>query len=211
MLDFEKTRHNLLYMSIGATENAQVDQLLLDLGRGVDIDALVQMYGEDTWNQAIGCAVEKYGLGETQVEVPEDILTCALTHEDTSAKNRARGLVQKIWKASLQDVPVKTLVSSEVLDFKARGVKFDTPEDEQAWAELGQTYSQKARELHHESLGWTRVDAADHLLAALEPYVGDAQALRKWACSSDCALPNTQLAFRRGQLRITAAKARGQA
>ena len=194
-------------MSIGAIDHAQVDQLLLDMGRGLEPGVLVEIYGTEKWNQALSLA----GAGNQARGIPDDILMDALAYKSTLIQTVAHALCNRVWRAAQEDNPVEKFAAWAVSELSGRGVVLDSPEAEDAWLELGQTYSQHARAPNYGGLGWTRVDAADHLLAALEPHVGLATKLRKWACSGQCALPNTLLAFRRGQIRINAAKARGQA
>lgn len=193
-------------MSTRAIDHAQVDQLLLDMGRGLEPGVLVEIYGTENWNQALSLR----GAENQFRKMPDDIFIDALAYKSTRARTVAYALGHRVWRAAQEDNPVEKFASWAVSEISGKGVVLDSPEAEDAWLELGQTYSQHAREPNYGGLGWTRVDAVDHILAAVEPHVGLATKLRKWACSGQCALPNTLLAFRRGQLRINAAKARGQ-
>lgn len=195
-------------MSAGDSLSARVDQLLLDLGRGVDIDVLVEVYGHDDWNAAVLLAAAGKQVDTGEADIPQDILIQALASEHTTPFTRAQGLVHRACRISLDGGFAAKFAFAAVVQLKQLGVELGNGQGELAWLELGKRHSRQAKDPNYQGLGWAQVDAADHILAALEPHVGPAPELRKWACSADCALPNTLLAYRRGQLKINAAKAR---
>lgn len=197
-------------MSIRASQSARVEQLLLDMGRGLDHNVLIELHGADIWNDSLLLAAARVAQTDPVLDIPQDILLGALAHPLTDYSTRAQALVHRAWRISMEGGFAKKFAITALAWMKSNNVDLDSVLAEQAWLELGKRHSKQAKDPNYHGLAWTQVDAADHILSATEPYVGVALELRKWACSNDCALPNTLLAFRRGQLKIDAAIARGE-
>lgn len=198
-------------METGPAVRFRVDQLLLDLAAGGDFDALIEAYAPIAWNEGlIRAATQIDLLYPNRVEnqqVSNEVLFEALAHPQTTDRTRAEVIIRRGTDIAMTGQPAKPVINKAISVLRQHEVNLGRPEAEAAWLEVGKLHSEHAK-IPGNGLNWALADSADYFLASLEPYVGAAPALRAWACSNDCALPNTVLAFRRGKLRLDAARAR---
>jgi hypothetical protein len=201
---FQKNHRRLVCMD---RANAAAIAVAHGLSMGRPPGVLLAEQGVEAWNAGVLMAAAEPHHGHWPVD--DGPLLDALAHPATTDTVRAHALLARAVTRTQQGEHPQTAAAVGVEGMVARHVDFTSEETAQAWLTLGQANSRMARERPDDlPLAWEQIDVADHQLAALEARLGPAPTLRAWACSSDCALPKTLLAFRRGQVRIEAARAR---
>lgn len=180
------------------------DAILLQVKQGTPIPAILNEYGKAEWNAAVLVAAAENGMFE------QTMLADMLAHKETAEPVLAKSLVLVCAQAVAKgEDPHMTAAGWVEAVYRKRLRQTDLKSATESWLNLAVRASQRMKQEHTGKQNpWIQADMIDHLLAILEPLLGEADSLRAWACSQDCALPNTRAAFRRGKLRWEAAKAR---